>query len=73
MIEAVVKLLTGLISILPASPFTSLLKTIDGLSALNFLNWFVPFDIFIVLMESWLTCMAIWYVYKTVSTKVNKL
>lgn len=73
MIEAVVKLLTGLISILPASPFTSLLKTIDGLSALNFLNWFVPFDIFIVLMESWLTCMGIWYIYKTVSVKINKL
>lgn len=64
MLDVVFDILTALINILPASPFIAYVKYAEGIELLGYLNWFVPFDIFAVMLESWIACMAIYYAYR---------
>lgn len=73
MLEAVIRVIAGLISFLPASPFTSVLKTMDGFTALNFLNWFIPFNVFAGIVETWLVAIGAYYLYRIVKNKVDSL
>lgn len=73
MLEAVIRVIAGLISFLPASPFISVIKTIDGFTALNFLNWFIPFNVFAGIIETWLVAIGAYYLYRIVKNKVDSL
>lgn len=70
MIKAIVQLLTGLINFLPASPFSAMLQGLE-FPYLGYVNWFIPFDIFLKLIGGWLTCMALYYVYQTIRSKLK--
>lgn len=64
MLDVILDLLTALINILPVSPFIAYAKYAEDIDLLGYLNWFVPFDIFSVMLESWVFCMGIYYIYR---------
>jgi hypothetical protein len=46
---------------LPASPFLSYLALGDISSYLPYINYFVPVDRFVVMTETWLAALMIWF------------
>jgi hypothetical protein len=71
-IDIVINILTAVISILPMSPFTAFIDSIGEISGLAMLNWFIPFDIFLVLLESWGVCMGIYYLYRVMKGNIEQ-
>ncbi len=67
------ELLTGglmfILSLLPDSPFV-ILDKLDGSGAitkiLSYVNWFIPIYTFVGILEGWLACIAIYYVYQVI-------
>lgn len=70
MISAIVQLITGLLNFLPVSPFTSMLAGLE-VPYLGYLNWVIPFDVFLKLISAWLPCMAAYYIYQTIRSKLK--
>ena len=54
-------LLTIVLSLLPSSPFVGFNSIISGLPFLSYLNWFLPIPEMLVIFESWLVVVAIYY------------
>lgn len=54
-------ILTAVISLLPSSPFAGFTYLLTQVPYLRYLNWFVPIPEIIVIMESWLAIVAIYY------------
>lgn len=73
MLDVVVVILTSLISILPASPFISVLASLDKVDALGFLNWFIPFDVCCFILEAWGIAMGVYLAYKTLRQNIEKI
>lgn len=68
--------LMAILSLLPDSPF----KILDDLAAtgqiaewLGMANWFVPVYSFIGILEGWLVCVAIYYVYQIALRWLNAI
>lgn len=57
---SVVELIT---SILPKSPFTGYMHYFSESKYLKYINYFIPVDVIITIMETWLLCVALWYAY----------
>ncbi len=59
----------AILSLLPDSPFV-ILDKLDGSGAitkiLSYVNWFIPIYTFVGILEGWLACVAIYYVYQVV-------
>lgn len=64
--EAMVSFALNVIRLFPESPFTIL----EGMSNsefyvwLQYVNWFVPIGTFVSILETWLVCVAVYYVYQ---------
>lgn len=56
-----VAILAVVVTLLPASPFVGFTYLVNALPYLSFLNWFVPIPEMIVIMESWLAVVAVYY------------
>lgn len=58
----------AVLSFFPDSPFLVLeeLGNSGVVQWLGFLNWFVPVNTFVGIMEGWLLCIAIYYVWQVV-------
>lgn len=53
--------LAFVLSLLPASPFVGFNYLIAELPYLNWLNWFLPISQMLVILESWLAVVAVYY------------
>ena len=53
-----------LVKVLPESPFQKFYKAIGEIPGLGYLNYFVPVSEMIVILESWLAAIAIFYIYQ---------
>lgn len=71
MITVLYNILAWIFSILPDSPFQSM---VDGvvykIDFLPQLNWFVPFDNCSAILTAWLGCVAVYYVFVLVKKVV---
>ena len=54
-------ILTAVLALLPSSPFNGFNYLIQQVPFLNYLNWFIPIPQIIVILESWLAIVAIYY------------
>lgn len=65
--DVLVAFALNVINLLPESPFVMLddmlLNEYWG-DLLGFVNWFIPFGTFISITETWLTGVAVYYVYQ---------
>lgn len=70
MIEKIKEFLTALASMLleflPDSPFQAFLIHFKTIPALGYLNYFVPVSEMIVILESWLAAILVFYIYQLV-------
>ncbi len=64
----------AILALLPDSPF----KILDDMTAtgqiaewLGMVNWFVPIYSFIGILEAWLVCIAVYYVWQIVLRWLN--
>ena len=53
--------LTLVLSLLPGSPFTGFGSLVSQIPYLSYLNWFLPIPEIIVIMESWLAVVSVYY------------
>lgn len=61
--------LKGILGFFPPSPFAALTEmAAEGQIAewLGYLNWFVPVGSFVAILELWLTCIAVYYVWQII-------
>lgn len=65
------ELLLNLLSLLPGSPFATFIQFTDEYELLGFINWFIPFDFCVTIMEAWLSAIMAMYLYKN-GSKVLK-
>lgn len=54
-------LLTVVVSLLPSSPFANFNSLIANIPYLSYLNWFLPISEILVVLESWLVVVSIYY------------
>lgn len=74
MIALLSALFMAVINLLPSSPFQT---NVDGilykLDFLPYLNWFVPFDNCLKIIQIWLPCIVAYYLYDVIIGIVNRL
>lgn len=49
------------LSLLPMSPFVGFEYLLDEIPYLNFVNWFLPISEMLVILESWLVVVVVYY------------
>lgn len=66
--DALISFAVGVVELFPASPFTVLdeLSNSEVYEWLRMVNWFIPIGTFVGILEAWLTCVAMYYVYQIV-------
>ena len=66
--NGLVSFAVSVVELFPESPFVIL----DDLSNtvvyewLQYLNWFIPINTFVGILEAWLVCVGLYYVYQVV-------
>lgn len=66
--QAVYNVIEAALSILPDSPF-QVLKLYSSSSVgqwMGYLNWFIPIGTFLVILEAWLSAIAVYYVIQII-------
>lgn len=51
------------ISLLPQSPFNAYIGYVDAIPYLSYLNWFIPIDGILLVMQAWLQVVLIYCGY----------
>lgn len=54
------------LAILPDCPFEKYIAATVDNETLQYVNWFIPIDDFIVIGETWLVAIGIFYLYQVV-------
>lgn len=66
--DALVSFAVGVAELFPASPFVILdeMANSEFYEWLQMMNWFIPVNSFVAILEAWLSCVAVYYVYQVV-------
>lgn len=66
--DTLIDLAISIINIFPTSPFVVLdeLSNTEIYEWIQMLNWFLPVSSFVAILETWLSCVAVYYVYQVV-------
>ena len=74
MIQLICKLMQGLASVLPKSPFASMSDGYEQIeNIMCYLNWFIPFKSALGMLTAWCGCMTAWLVYKHGKGVLNQI
>lgn len=74
--ETVKGILVSLLLLLPESPVQGWLEeyvNVGEFTFLNYLNWFIPFDIISKIMGVWVGYILLYRLYRMVKQKFSKL
>lgn len=66
-------LITGLLQLLPTSPFADFVAQFSNLPWLGVLNWFFPVRQCLIVMAAWLGAIALFYMYSIVMRWVKMI
>lgn len=55
-----------IVSLLPSSPVQKFLGMFEEIPYLSYLNWFIPVSSILVVMEVWLSAIALFYLYSII-------
>lgn len=53
----------ALLSLLPLSPFTEVINSLEKMPFLGYINWFFPFGAMVKIASGWLVVIGIYYAY----------
>lgn len=56
-----------LLAVLPQSPFAPYINKIGNLEYLGWLNWFLPVKACLIIFNSWLLAVAVYYAWTVVA------
>ncbi|MCB5712131.1 hypothetical protein [Lactonifactor longoviformis] len=70
-VDIIFNILSALVDLLPVSPFIVMCAKIDDIEFLGFLNYFIPFDNCLSLLEIWLVSVGIYLVVKNMRQIVD--
>ena len=56
----------AIVSFLPGSPFKAIIASLDGLPYMAEFNWFFPVHECVIVIEVWLTAVALYYTYMAI-------
>lgn len=62
--KSLAKFVLGILDFLPNSPFGELIEQLGSFDFLPFINWFIPFDFCLTVLNVWLLCVAVYYAYQ---------
>lgn len=67
------ELLAYVVSVLPSDPFISYIDSLNSSIStyIGWLNWFVPFDLFIKIFIAWLGSISLFYIWMTLARWVK--
>lgn len=71
--EAFSGIIDAIVSVLPTSPFQDFLADFASLPFLGYLNWFFPVRGCLIVMVSWLTAIAVFYLYSIIMRWVKMI
>lgn len=69
--ELLDKFLALLLSLMPKSPFTDVIDSLEGLPYIGLINWFVPIGTLVGIGLLWLAAIATYYIYLVVARWVK--
>lgn len=64
--QAFHNIISGLVELLPTSPFADFLDRFESLPWLGTLNWLFPVRECLIVMAAWLGAIALFYLYSVV-------
>ena len=56
----------AIIKLLPPSPFLKFMAMMESQEWFKYFNWIVPVGTFVSILESWLVCIAVFYMYQLI-------
>lgn len=59
--------LSAILSVLPLSPFASVIDSLEQLPYLGYINYFVPVGAILKIGTAWLTAIALFYLYSVLA------
>lgn len=62
-----------IISFLPGSPFRNIIASLSYVPYMQYLNWFFPVHECVIVLEVWLTAVAIYYTYSAIMRFIRLL
>lgn len=62
---------TAILNFLPGSPFHAFLESMSSIPFLAELNWFFPVTEAIIVLETWLAAIAIFYLYRAIMSYIH--
>ena len=65
--EMLDKFLAALLSLLPLSPFTEVINSLEALPYLGYINWFIPIGSMLKIGVAWLGAIALYYAYSVIA------
>lgn len=60
-------------ALLPDSPFTLFISTLDKLPYLDVLNWFIPVSEMVAIGQAWLIAITAFYVVSLILSWINAI
>lgn len=70
MIETIIKLVTKVISLLPADPFAEYIDSVSVFFAesglMGYVNYFVPINTFVSITQKWIIAVGIYIVIRSI-------
>jgi hypothetical protein len=61
------KFLSWILNLLPLSPFTDIISSMEQLPFLGYLNWFVPVGKMLAVGTAWLVAIGVYYLYSVIA------
>ena len=65
-------ILVAIVSLLPNSPFLVMINQIEEVPILGIINWFIPFDNCLLMLEIWASAVALYYIVKNIDKIIDK-
>lgn len=69
--EILDRFLSGLLSLLPLSPFTEIISSLEAMPFLGYINWFIPVGSFLKIGSVWLAAIGLYYLYSVIARWVK--
>lgn len=67
------KLWSAIIGFLPGSPFKSIISSLGSIPYMAEFNWFFPVHECVIVIEVWLTAVALYYMYSAIMRFIKLL
>lgn len=65
--EILDKFLALIVSLLPLSPFSAYIDSLEQVPYLGYLNWFIPVGTCLKIGAAWLSAITVFYLYSVIA------